>query len=164
MEYITLGNLENLYDKLISTHDKSLISQKFNEPAISTFKNYLSVIREVRNSCAHGNVIVDMSLTSCVQSGAACPTLPIGSQNTFYGAIRVIDFMLRQVSVNRSRDMWNEIHQATHTLYTKAPSLQPFVERKTGILLSSTTTKTAGNTTIIHKISKIIAKLLPNSK
>lgn len=164
MEYMTLGNLENLYDKLLSTRDKSLISQKFNEPAIGTFKNYLSIIREVRNSCAHGNVIVDMGLTSCVQSGAACPTLPIGSQNTFYGAIRVIDFMLRQVSINRSRDMWNEIHQATHMLYTKAPSLRPFVERKTGIILPATTTKSSESTSIIHKISKIIASKLAQFK
>lgn len=162
MEYMTLGNLENLYDKLLSSNDKSLISQKFNEPAIGTFKNYLSVIREVRNSCAHGNVIVDMGLTSCVQSGAACPTLPIGSQNTFYGAIRVIDFILRQVSVNRSQDMWNEIHRATQQLYTKAPSLRPFVERKTGIKLPSSAKETAEKHSIIHKISKFIAKLLHN--
>ncbi|MCQ2135061.1 MAG: Abi family protein [Bacteroidales bacterium] len=164
MEYMTLGNLENLYDKLLSTNDKSLISQKFGEPAIGIFKNYLSVIREVRNSCAHGNVIVDMGLASCVQSGAACPSLPIGSQNTFYGAIRVIDFMLRQISVNRSRDMWNEIRHATRVLYTKAPRLQPFVERKTGILLPSTTTEMAENTSTVHKIIKLIAHYLSNSK
>lgn len=163
MEYMTLGNLENLYDKLLSTNDKSLISRKFGEPAISTFKNYLSVIREVRNSCAHGNVIVDMGLSSSVRSGAACPTLPIGSQNTFYGAIRVIDFMLKQVSINRSRDMWDEIYKATRALYTKAPSLQPFIEHKTGIILPTTATKMTDNKSIILRIQDLIAQLFNNS-
>lgn len=135
MEYMTFGNLENLYDKLKYNTDKSLISNLFGEPAIGVFKNYLSVIREVRNSCAHGNVIVCMSLTNNVQAGAACPTLPIGTQNTFYGALRVIDFLLRKVSVNRSNCMWKEIYKATNRLYKISPNLRPLVEQKTGIVL-----------------------------
>jgi abortive infection bacteriophage resistance protein len=135
MEYMTFGNLENLYAKLKYNADKSLISNLFGEPALGVFKNYLSVIREVRNSCAHGNVIVGMSLTNNVQAGAACPTLPIGTQNTFYGALRVIDFILRKVSVNRSNDMWKEIYKATNRLYQISPSLRPLVEQKTGIVL-----------------------------
>lgn len=135
MEYMTLGNLENLYDKLLSNADKTLICNIFGEPALGVFKNYLSVIREVRNSCAHGNVIVGMSLTENVRSGAACPTLPVGTQNTFYGALRVIDFLLRKVSVNRANDMWNEIYIATERLYRISPSLQPLVEQKTGIIV-----------------------------
>ena len=135
MEYMTFGNLENLYDKLKCNADKSLISNLLGEPAIGVFKNYLSVVREVRNSCAHGNVIVGMSLTNNVKTGAACPTLPIGTQNTFYGALRVIDFLLRKVSVNRSNDMWKEIYKATNRLYKISPNLRPLVEQKTGIVL-----------------------------
>lgn len=135
MEYMTLGNLENLYDKLLSNADKCLISSTFGEPAMSVFKNYLSVIREVRNSCAHGNVIVGMSLTDNVQAGAACPCLPVGTQNTFYGALRVIDFLLRKVSINRANDMWNEIYSATDRFYKVSPNLRPLVENKTGIIL-----------------------------
>lgn len=130
MEYMTFGNLENLYDKLLFNADKSLICNIFGEPAMGVFKNYLSVIREVRNSCAHGNVIVGMSLTNNVQAGAACPTLPIGSQNTFYGALRVVDFVLRKVSVNRSTDMRNDIYKATNRLYQISPNLRPLVEQK----------------------------------
>lgn len=81
------------------------------------------------------NVIVGMSLTNNVKAGAACPTLPIGTQNTFYGALRVIDFLLRKVSVNRSNDMWKEIYKATNRLYKISPNLRPLVEQKTGIVL-----------------------------
>lgn len=77
-EYMTFGNLETLYDNLLFNVDKCLISNHFGEPGFSKFKNYLSVIREVRNSCAHGNVIVGLSLTNTVVAGSsACPSLPI---------------------------------------------------------------------------------------
>jgi len=135
IEYMTLGNLEHLYDKLISNKDKALISTKFGEPAIGVFKNYLSVVREVRNSCAHGNVIVEMSLTENVRAGAACPTIPVGTQNTFRGALQVIDFLLRRVSVNRAEEMWMKIYKDTKKLYEKAPVLRPLIEQRTGIIL-----------------------------
>lgn len=134
MEYTTFGNLETLYDNLLYNADKCLVSTRFAEPGMDKFKNYLSVMREVRNSCAHGNVIVGLTLTTNVQSGSrACPTLPINTQNTFYGALKVIDYVLKQVSVNRANDMWNELIGATERLYKKAPTLQSLVETKTGI-------------------------------
>ena len=138
MEYTTFGNLEALYDNLIFNSDKCLISNHFGEPGIGKFKNYLSVIREVRNSCAHGNVIVGLSLTNTVEANSmACPFLPVGTQNTFNGAIRIIDYILRKISVSRTNDMWNELFYATAKLYSKSPKLQPLVEQKTGIILPS---------------------------
>ena len=50
MEFMTFGNLEALYGSLLSDTDKRLISNHFNEPAVQTFKSYLSAIREVRNT------------------------------------------------------------------------------------------------------------------
>ena len=142
MEFTTFGNLEALYDNLRLSADKCLISRHFGEPAMGMFKNYLSVIREVRNSCAHGNVIVGLNLTNSVRAGSmACPSLAVGTQNTFCGALRVIDYMLRMVSVNRANDMWNELFIATARLYSKVPSLQALVEQKTGIVLPSVCSK-----------------------
>lgn len=135
MEYMTLGNLESLYDNLLSTADKALISRKFGESAINSFKSYLSVIREVRNSCAHGNVIVGMALVDNVRTGVACPTIPMGTQNTFHGALRVIRYMLGIVSANRAQEMMENIYNATRELYSKAPTMQTLIEQKTGIIL-----------------------------
>lgn len=133
-----LGEFGKLYENLLFNADKSLISNHFGEPGIGKFKNYLSVIREVRNACAHGNVIVGLSLTNSVEAKSkACPSLPVGTQNTFNGAIRVIDYMLRKISVNRANDLWNDLFRATTLLYAKAPSLQALIEKKTGIVLPS---------------------------
>lgn len=139
MEYTTFGNLEALFGSLLHTTDQCLISNHFGEPAISKFKNYLSVVREVRNSCAHGNVIVGLKLTNSVEAKSkACPTLEKGTQNTFNGALRIIDYLIHQISVNRAKEMRNEISDATAKLYSKAPSLQSLVQQKTGIILPPT--------------------------
>ncbi len=139
MEFTTFGNIETLYINLLSYTDKCLISKRFGEPAYGKFENYLSVIREVRNACAHGSVIVDLSLSNTIKAGSkACPTIPMGTQNTFGGALRIIDYILRKISVNRTNDMWDELYRATRKLYSKVPSLRPVIERRTGIVLTST--------------------------
>lgn len=137
IEFMTMGNLEVLYDKLLLDTDKRLISQKYNEFAITTFKSYLSAIREVRNACAHGNVLYGLRLSSGIISGAACPSFTPGSSEhqTLNGALRVIDFMLRQISVNRANEMWDELYNATERLYSKVPSIRPLIELNTGIIL-----------------------------
>lgn len=135
IEFMTMGNLEALYDNLLLDADKRMISIKYNEPAIASFKSYLSVLREVRNACAHGNVLYDLRLVSGVITGAACPSFVPGTQQTLNGALRVIDFMVRQISANRAIDMWDELHRATVRLYSKVPSIRPLIEHKTGIIV-----------------------------
>ena len=116
IEYMTMGNLEVLYEKLILNTDKRLISIRFNEPAISAFKTYLTAIREVRNACAHGNVLYGLRLSSGIITGAACPSFAPGSNQTFNGALRVIDYLLRQISVNRAKEMWSDLYKVTARL------------------------------------------------
>lgn len=139
MEYTTFGNLENLYANLLNSTDQSLVSKHFGEPSVQKFGNYLSVMREVRNACAHSNVIVELALTNTIKSGSkACPTMKRGMQNTLGGALRIIGYMLRQISRNRALDMQNEIIAATQSICTKVPYLQPMIEQKTGIMLPFT--------------------------
>lgn len=155
MEYMTLGNLEVLYDSLLLDVDKRIISTHFGEPAIATFKSYMTTIREVRNACAHGNVTFGMTLTSGIRVGVACPSFPAHTQQTFHGALRVIDYMLRQVSVNRANDMWDEIYKATAMLYMKSPGLQTLIETQTGIVLPQNMVK---KPSLLQKILNRIVK------
>ena len=130
-----MGNLEVLYDNLILDQDKKQIAQIYHESSISTFKSYLTTVREVRNACAHGNVIFDLSLSNGILAGAACPKFEGGTQQRLNGALKIISYMIRQISTNRNQDMWNELFSATKTLYSKVPSLQPLIEAKTGIII-----------------------------
>lgn len=159
MEYMTLGNLEVLYDNLVLDIDKRIISTHFGEPATATFKTYMSAIREVRNACAHGNVLFGMTLTSGIRAGVACPSFPAHTQQTFHGALRIIDYLMRRISVNRANDMWKEIYEATHLLYSKSPTLQPLIESQTGIVLHVETMKSHST---VKKIVNWAQKVLLN--
>ena len=130
-----MGNLEVLYDNLLLDQDKKQIAKIYHEPSISSFKSYLTTIREVRNACAHGNVIFDLSLSKGILAGAACPKFEGGAQQRLNGALKIISYMIRQISTNRNQDMWYELFSATKTLYSKVPSLQPLIEAKTGIII-----------------------------
>lgn len=135
IEYMTMGNLEVLYNSLLLNSDKRLISEAYGEYAISSFKNYLSVIREVRNACAHGNVVYGLRLENSITTGVACPSLTTKESYSLSGALRVVDYMLRQVSVNRAADMRRELRKAVARLYCKVPSLRPLIEEEIGIRL-----------------------------
>ena len=135
IEYMTLGNIETLYDSLIWDNDKKLISNRFGEPAIGTFKSYLSAIRELRNACAHGKVIFDLKLINGIRSGRACSFSGINrSRNGISGVLAVVDFLLKTISVNRAIDMHKEISAATLQLYAKTPSIRQTIETLTGIV------------------------------
>lgn len=133
MEFMTLGNLEVLYDNLLRDQDKKIISSKFNVLAIETFKSYLTAIREARNACAHGNVLFGMTLSNGIRTGEACYHFSNNEQQSFKGVLQVIDFLIKQVSVNRKNDMWRELCTTTTHLYEKTPTMRSIIEAQTGI-------------------------------
>lgn len=135
MEFMTMGNLEALYDNLSRDSDKKLISTAYGEPATSAFKSYLSTIREVRNACAHGNVMYGLTLTNGIKTGKACPKSIPGTNQSLNGALKVIDYMIRKISVNRADEMQDELLKAAKRLYQKAPKLKNLVETSTGIII-----------------------------
>lgn len=134
MEYMTLGNIEILYNSLLLNKDKKLVSNRFGEPATATFKSYLSAIREVRNACAHGKTLFDLNLFTGIRRGKAGAFQGV-NRHTFREAMIVVDYLLRQISVNRAKDMWDDIYKVTKLLYGKAPSVRPLIENKTGIII-----------------------------
>ncbi len=140
MEFMTMGNLETLYDNLILDKDKRLISATYGEHSTAAFKTYLSAIREVRNACAHGNVMFGLRLSFGISTGIACPSLKPGTNQSLNGALRVINHMIRQISENRANDMWDELYRATARLYSKVPDtdIRSMIEKETGIIVPTT--------------------------
>lgn len=135
MEFMTLGNLEVLYDNLLLNNDKKLISNIYGEPSPSAFKSYLSAIRELRNACAHGNVIYELKLVYGIIAGVACPSMSPGANQNLVGVLRVVDYMLRRISINRANDLQRELISATTRLYAKVPSIKSMIETNTGIIV-----------------------------
>ena len=118
----------------------------------------MTALREVRNACAHGNLLFGMTLSSGIRTGEACASFNGNDNQTFKGALRVIDYLLRQVSVNRANDMWREIYKATYLLYQKTPSMRPIVENQTGIIVPEKSAFRRGIEAIASKIVKFRRK------
>ena len=94
-----------------------------------------------------------LKLIGVVVSGAACTSFTNNDNQTLKGALIVIDYLIRQISINRATDMWNELNHATLRLYSKVPSIRSLIESKTGIIVANP------KATIIERIVAFWAKL-----
>lgn len=133
MEYMTFGNIQSLYEGLILDKDKKEISKQFGEPSIATFNSYMLAMLDLRNACAHGNVVFGIGLRYGVRNGYACSDFSRHTNTSFFGAIKATEYVLEQISTNRAKDLREELSNAASLLYKKVPSLRMLVENKTGI-------------------------------
>ena len=92
----------------------------------------MGAIRRLRNDCAHGNVLYDKNLSEAISNG---PLGYLGNCKTqLFGAYRVTEYMLSQISKNRATDMRNEVKK----LFDKLPDsiIKPIILQNSGFLLS----------------------------
>lgn len=133
MEYMTFGNIQSLYENLIFDKDKKEISNHFGEPSIATFNSYMLAMLDLRNACAHGNVVFGIGLRYGVRSGKACSDFSCHTNTSFFAAMKAMEYVLEQISSNRTNDLRQELSNAVSVLYKKVPSLRMLIEKKTGI-------------------------------
>ena len=76
-----------------------------------------------------------LRLSFGISTGVACPSLKPGTDQSLNGALRVLNHMIQQISVNRANDMWEELYKATARLYSKVPYLRTMIEKETGIIV-----------------------------
>ena len=108
LEFMTIGNICVLYKNL---RDKALQLQIANKYGCTTgvFKNYLEAIMFVRNKCAHGGCLYNITLPLGVKIHPA----NINNQSRQYisGIIGVVNYMLGQISVNRQKELEQDINR-----------------------------------------------------
>lgn len=134
MEFMVLGNLTTLYKSLNRIDDKRLICTHFKVNKTTIFYNYIEAIRSLRNACAHGNILYDMTLEKSIKNG------PAGYFDEFrcgrlFSALSVVRYFLKTISLNRLYDMNKELKEATLKLYGKCPTIRALIEQRTGILV-----------------------------
>ncbi len=125
LEYMTFGAILKLYEQLKEPEDKILIAHKFGIRQVVTFENYMHTIRQVRNLCAHGLLLYDMRLPRRINRGPARQT-PQESGNII-GTLRVIIYIIRQVSSNRAAELSESIKSLYETLIIESPNLKPLI-------------------------------------
>ena len=108
IEFMPLGSVQYLYENLKDVKLKQKIADEFSINKVAVFENYIEAVRNVRNACAHGNVIYDLHLPESIRKGPA-GKISQPASSTLYGAVKVISYLLRQISDNREKDMLQEI-------------------------------------------------------
>ena len=110
MEFFTFGVVLNVFKNLKDKSLKQSISLQYGVRNVDTFENYFRAIVELRNLCAHGSALFDHKLVIPLRQGIA---LKIDNQNknTIFSAIKILHYVMEQISKNRAKDMKNEINQ-----------------------------------------------------
>lgn len=122
LEFMTFGAVMKLYEQLKEPEDKILIANEFEIRQVVTFESYMHTVRQVRNACAHGLLLYDLKLPQGIRRGPA-GNKPSERYNLI-GALRVINYVMGQVSVNRSNDMGREVKKLYENLCMASPNLK----------------------------------------
>lgn len=69
LEYISLGDLIRLIDNLKDSMTRRELYALYGFSDENSFPNYLEIIRQMRNSCAHGHPLFDLKLFKSLRAG-----------------------------------------------------------------------------------------------
>lgn len=125
MEFMTFGAVMKLYEQLKDRNDKIFIANKLGIRQVVTFENYMHTIREVRNACAHGHLLYDLKLPLAIRRGPAANSP--SERNNIIGALRVIKYVMRQISDNRANGLSASVKSLYEELCKDAPDLKPLI-------------------------------------
>lgn len=131
IELMTFGENVTLYSALIDHNVKQCISKRFGIKYIEVFENYIELVRILRNTCAHGSVLFDFKPFKRIKKGPAYLQNPAEYMN-LYGSIKVIRYLLKQVSVNRERDMAIELQNILDK-YNSNPVIADILSKCSGL-------------------------------
>ncbi len=123
IEFMTMGNALKLYKNLKNLNDKRIICKHFGINQTAVFENYMETIRVVRNKCAHGSTLFDLSLCQSVKNGPA-GRFPIGKAQGLPAAIDVILYMIETISHNRRNDLLSGLAEIYEIATKKSPEIE----------------------------------------
>ena len=131
LEFMTLGEMVHLCKSIKDEILKLQIANHFGVKKLVTFENYLELIKDIRNTCAHGNVLYDFTPEKSIRKGPAMKK-GIGENQNLNGALRVVLFMMKQISENRYNDLIKEI-DALIAKYSKFPVVEDILSSISGL-------------------------------
>ena len=128
IEFMTLGNVLKLYQNLKCLDDKRTISKQFGINQTAVFENYMETIRVIRNKCAHGSTLFDLSLCKSIKNGPA-GRFPIGEAQRLPAALDVLLYMIGTISQNRKKDLLTSLNEIHKTAVNKSPEIEWIIKK-----------------------------------
>jgi abortive infection bacteriophage resistance protein len=131
IEFMTFGCILKLFENLKSEIVKSEIAKHYGIRSVNTLYNYMETIKVIRNTCAHGGVLFDISFPRSIKNGPC--ELTVSEKNNLQGALLIIKYILKQISENRA----NEMEKQTKELLNKqTENVKNVIERCFGYKFS----------------------------
>lgn len=114
LEYVSFGDLIRLIESLKDTEMRSQIYGLYGLNDDKTFSNYIDIIRQIRNSCAHGHPLFDLNLYKSLRSGKFRKVLK-GDQGDLWsslkGVLLIIQYFLFYLPGNKGVQFSKDIQR-----------------------------------------------------
>lgn len=109
IEFLTFGQAFTTFISLLNNDLKKEISSVYGIQSVTKFENYIRTLVDLRNACAHGNVLFDYQSKNAITS---IPFLNIEkeSNQSIASCVQVLTHFVGEVSLNRKTDFLNEIN------------------------------------------------------
>ncbi len=109
LEFMTFGALLNLYESLNSDSLRLDVARHFGVHNPEVFNNYIDIVRDLRNYCAHGNILYSFKPAKIMRGPAngGKSELP----KNLRGALMVVDHFLGVISERLQEEFASETAQ-----------------------------------------------------
>lgn len=135
IEFMTFGNVLKLYKSIVNEDDKKAIAKKFGVGKYSVFISFIDAIYTLRNKCAHGSALFDLKLPNGIKgNGPKLGLVGVEYQN-LYGALIVLQYILKEISINRANDLSDDLNKLYDDLKKQRPELQQVLNKCSGLKL-----------------------------
>lgn len=112
LEYISFGDLIRLIDNLKQSEIRQEIYGFYGFADDKSFPNYIEIIRQMRNNCAHGHPLFDIRLYKSLRAGKFKSVLSGDQGNlwsTLRGVLLVIQYFLFYLPGDRGKQFARDI-------------------------------------------------------
>lgn len=134
LEFLTFGTILKIYENLSDNTIKELISKEYGIYNVAFFINYMKTIKFIRNECAHGGILFDISTPKGISNIREIQFNP-NCRHKLDSCIRIILYFLNIISNNRCDESKQEIN-ALFNSKLKNTTLKQILEQKIGYVKS----------------------------
>lgn len=130
IEFFTFGASMKLFYSLRDTSIQDTIVGCYNLKKLKVFNNFIRSVVYVRNMCSHGGVLYDLNQPKGINKIPA-DDLAFSNQYCLDASIKVIRYLLRQISKNREADLAGKL-EALFSKHADNQVIRQIIKTKVG--------------------------------
>lgn len=130
MEFMTFGEVIHLYESLTSSDLKRRVARHYGLQHIGDFVSYLKALRDLRNVCAHGQILFDLRLSTRGRIGSIPSQVPQhGGVLTLFRLVEILCYFLSKLHGAAGESL---AHRVKQLLLGQPDFIQSIIYQTTG--------------------------------